>query len=123
MSDRTIGTRQRVDRGDGNRDSRGLIAGSGSDLGVPKATVSGSTAESAVCVMQATHDMERPPRMAWVTWPWTEAALIAWAGWRAGQLACVFAQRLTYPLDLEWCEGGNLYEAYRLLHRLPLYTS
>lgn len=34
----------------------------------------------------------------------------------------IFAGRLRYPADLEWCEGGSAYMAWRLLHHLPVYT-
>src|SRR5664280_535298 len=45
-----------------------------------------------------------------------------YAFWQVGILFSVFFARLTYPMDLEWMEGGTLYEAYRLLHGLPLYV-
>lgn len=51
-----------------------------------------------------------------------EALTTLFAIWPLCLLAYVFAARLTYPIDLEWCEGGSLYEAYRLLHGLPIYT-
>ncbi|MBS1818072.1 MAG: DUF2029 domain-containing protein [Acidobacteria bacterium] len=34
----------------------------------------------------------------------------------------VFAGRMAYPMDLEWCEGGSLYMAWRLLKGLPVYV-
>jgi hypothetical protein len=46
----------------------------------------------------------------------------AWALWPLSVLFCIFYARLTYPMDLEWCEGGILYQAYRLLHGLPVYV-
>jgi len=42
--------------------------------------------------------------------------------WPLVVLIGVFATRLVYPMDLEWCEGGILYQAYRLLHGLPIYV-
>jgi hypothetical protein len=52
-----------------------------------------------------------------------ELAVTGWALWPLGLLLYVFAMRLTYPIDLEWMEGGTLYQAYRLIHGLPLYLS
>jgi hypothetical protein len=37
-------------------------------------------------------------------------------------LARIFGGRVRYPMDLDWCEGGSLYMAYRLLHHLPIYV-
>lgn len=37
-------------------------------------------------------------------------------------VARIFLARLSYPVDLEWCEGGSAYMAWRLLHHLPIYT-
>lgn len=34
----------------------------------------------------------------------------------------IFVSRLRYPADLEWCEGGSAYMAWRVLHHLPVYT-
>jgi len=42
--------------------------------------------------------------------------------WPLVVLLIVFATRLAYPMDLEWCEGGIIYQAYRLLHGLPIYV-
>lgn len=50
-----------------------------------------------------------------------ELAAAAFAIWQIGILYSVFAQRIAYPMDLEWMEGGTLYEAYRILHGQPLY--
>ena len=50
-----------------------------------------------------------------------ELAACAWALWPIVVLLGVFASRLTYPMDLEWCEGGILYQAKRLLDGLPVY--
>jgi hypothetical protein len=41
--------------------------------------------------------------------------------WQIGVLYSVFARRIGYPIDLEWMEGGTLYEAHRLLHGQSLY--
>ncbi|MFN7917921.1 MAG: hypothetical protein U0Q55_21420 [Vicinamibacterales bacterium] len=58
-------------------------------------------------------------------------SVLEWgAGWLLALVALVpvfavvrvFAARLHYPLDLEWCEGGSAYMAWRLLHHLPVYT-
>lgn len=38
-----------------------------------------------------------------------------------GLVAVTMAQRLTFPLDLDWLEGSQIYHAYRVLHGLPLY--
>lgn len=51
-----------------------------------------------------------------------EGLCVSWALWPLGILTYVFLARMFYPIDLEWCEGGALYEAYRLLHGSPLYT-
>jgi hypothetical protein len=50
-----------------------------------------------------------------------EVGVSAVAIWPILLLLYVFCVRLTYPFDLEWCEGGTVYEAYRLIHGLPLY--
>ncbi len=47
--------------------------------------------------------------------------LLGLACWHVIQLTRTFAGRASYPMDLEWMEGGQLYHAYRLLHGLPLY--
>jgi hypothetical protein len=47
--------------------------------------------------------------------------LLGLAGWHVIQFARTIAGRITYPGDLEWMEGGQLYHAYRILHGLPLY--
>jgi hypothetical protein len=52
-----------------------------------------------------------------------ESLGVAWALWPISVLLTIFYARLKYPMDLEWCEGGILYQAYRLLHGLPLYTT
>lgn len=51
-----------------------------------------------------------------------ESLAAAWALWPISVLLYVFASRLFYPMDLEWCEGGTLYQAYRWLHGLPVYV-
>ena len=38
-------------------------------------------------------------------------------------LASIFLGRLTYPLDIEWMEGGVLTMASRMQHGLPVYAS
>jgi hypothetical protein len=37
------------------------------------------------------------------------------------QVARVIAARVPYPIALEWMEEGEMYEAYRLLHGMPIY--
>lgn len=37
-------------------------------------------------------------------------------------LTRILATRVSYPMDLDWCEGGSLYMAYRVLHHLPVYV-
>jgi hypothetical protein len=39
-----------------------------------------------------------------------------------GSLLRILATRLTYPIDLEWIEGGQLLHAYRVLHGQELFT-
>jgi hypothetical protein len=39
------------------------------------------------------------------------------------RLIVVFASRMRYPLALEWCEEGQLLQAYRLLHGMDLYVT
>jgi len=51
-----------------------------------------------------------------------EALSVAWGLWPISVLFYVFCARIGYPMDLEWCEGGLLYQAYRLLHGLPIYV-
>lgn len=41
--------------------------------------------------------------------------------WHVCQLLYLFATRLNHPVDLEWMEGGLLYEATRILEGLPVY--
>lgn len=51
-----------------------------------------------------------------------EVGLALLAVRRVVSVATIFASRLSYPIDLEWCEGGSLYMAWRLLHHLPIYV-
>jgi hypothetical protein len=44
------------------------------------------------------------------------------SAWLFAVLARVFLLRLTYPLDLEWMEGGTLVHALRLARGQPLYA-
>jgi len=47
------------------------------------------------------------------------------ASWAAFPIAIVLyamVARAGFPFDLEWCEGGSMYQAYRVLHGLPLYA-
>ena len=50
-----------------------------------------------------------------------ELAATVFAVWQIAILYSIFARRLTYPMDLEWMEGGTLLEAQRILHGQPLY--
>lgn len=54
--------------------------------------------------------------------PALAAVAILIALWPVATLVGIFAARFGYPLDLEWCEGGTLLHAHRLLHGEPLYT-
>jgi hypothetical protein len=38
-------------------------------------------------------------------------------------LGYVFASRLSFPLDIDWIEGGGVYQAYRILHGQPVYLA
>jgi hypothetical protein len=42
--------------------------------------------------------------------------------WPIVTAAKIFVARFGYPLDLEWCEGGTLLHADRLLRGEPIYT-
>ena len=54
---------------------------------------------------------------------WIAAGLAAAAGLlHIGLLCYVFAKRATYPLDLEWMEGGMLCHALRFMEGQPLYA-
>jgi hypothetical protein len=41
--------------------------------------------------------------------------------WHVSALVQIFAQRLSFPMDAEWMEGGELYHAWRWLHGLGVY--
>jgi hypothetical protein len=41
--------------------------------------------------------------------------------WHLALLARIFASRMTYPMDAEWMEGGELYHAHRWLEGLSVY--
>jgi hypothetical protein len=51
------------------------------------------------------------------------AIVVLLAAWHVLTLLYVFASRLTYPMDLEWIEGGTLYVAYRFMRGQPVYTA
>ncbi len=51
-----------------------------------------------------------------------ELSVAVWALYQVSILYSVFFKRLAYPMDLEWMEGGTLYEAFRVLHGQPLYV-
>jgi hypothetical protein len=44
------------------------------------------------------------------------AALHLWT------LAILFGRRIAFPIDLEWVEGGHIYQAWRWAHGLPIYV-
>lgn len=48
-------------------------------------------------------------------------ATIGIALYPVAMLVYVFAARLTYPMDLEWCEGGMLLHTHHLLRGEPIY--
>jgi len=57
--------------------------------------------------------------------PWRlllELGIAIWALYQLAILYSAFFGRLTYPMDLEWMEGGTLFEAFRVLHGQPLYV-
>jgi hypothetical protein len=51
----------------------------------------------------------------------TQLALAAPAVWQLAVLANAFASRLTYPMDIEWMEGGMLLHAHRMLRGEAIY--
>lgn len=51
-----------------------------------------------------------------------ESCFTLWALWPILLLGGVFLERLNYPVDLEWCEGGSLYQASRVLQGMPVYS-
>ncbi len=54
---------------------------------------------------------------------WTLAIVaLTPALWHIASLAHVLVLRVGFPLDLEWLESGQIYQVYRVLHGLPLYT-
>lgn len=57
----------------------------------------------------------------WFRPPWLAAVAALPVLWHVVALVRVFASRLTYPMDVEWMEGGVLYEAHRLVHGETLY--
>ena len=50
---------------------------------------------------------------------WLAALLVALL--QLGSFAWALARRAGFPMDLEWLEGAQLYEAYRFAHGLPVY--
>ncbi|HEY8038986.1 MAG TPA: hypothetical protein VIF15_04300, partial [Polyangiaceae bacterium] len=63
------------------------------------------------------------PRLAHVLGA-VAAGLVLWpAAWQLRTIAALFRARLSYPFDIEWMEGGNVYHAYRVLHGLPIYVA
>jgi hypothetical protein len=72
----------------------------------------------------------RSSRQAWLTWHGerihslrlaVESLCAGLALWVTARLFYVFFTRISFPFDLEWCEGGTLYQAYRVIHGFPLY--
>jgi hypothetical protein len=43
--------------------------------------------------------------------------------WQVARLVLAFRARLAFPDDLDWIEGGNVYQAWRLVHGLPIYEA
>lgn len=51
------------------------------------------------------------------------AALLLPAIAQVATFAKIAFSRATYPMDIEWLEGGGLYQAYRFIHGLKIYGS
>lgn len=51
------------------------------------------------------------------------AVLLLPALWQVATFARIVVSRAAYPMDIEWLEGGELYQAYRLTHGLSLYAT
>jgi len=51
----------------------------------------------------------------------TSMAALALATVHVVQLLQIFGSRFSYPFDIEWMEGGQLYTGWRVLHGLPIY--
>ncbi len=50
------------------------------------------------------------------------ALLAAVAVWHLVALAYIVATRVTFPFDIDWLDGGSLYQAHRIAHGERLYT-
>ena len=50
-----------------------------------------------------------------------DLVLLAPAAWQIAALVWIFASRITYPMDIEWMEGGALLHAHRFLRGEPVY--
>ncbi len=73
-------------------------------------------------VAVAAHEPETRHARRADRWLAAAAALAALAAvWQLVTLGRIVAARLTYPGDLEWMEGGQLYHAHRVLHGEALY--
>jgi hypothetical protein len=59
---------------------------------------------------------------AWISSHLPYLPFLVLAAWIFAVLARTFALRLSYPLDLEWMEGGTLTHALRLSRGEPLYA-
>ncbi len=49
------------------------------------------------------------------------AALLLPAIWQAATVARIMLSRAAYPMDIEWLEGGELYQAHRWIHGQSVY--
>ena len=60
------------------------------------------------------------PRERWAALA-VDVLPLALAAWLTARILPVWLERMTYPYDLEWMEGGMLAHAWRLARGLPLY--
>jgi hypothetical protein len=67
--------------------------------------------------MTATPDRSR---VRWGRALW--ALMAAVALWHLAALAYIVATRVAFPFDIDWLDGGSLYQAYRIAHGERLYT-
>ena len=50
-----------------------------------------------------------------------DIVLLAPVVWHLASISWIFVSRISYPMDIEWMEGGALLHAYRFMHGLPIY--
>lgn len=60
-------------------------------------------------------------RVRWARALW--ALMAAVALWHLAALGYIVATRVAFPFDIDWLDGGSLYQAYRIAHGERLYTS